>query len=147
MQILNFRPISLAWTLPIFMLVLTACTAPRTDDAESIGSDQVTEVPSTLLSEPEETPAQIPEVMQRAEFDLGLALEIASEWMIREDSISSQPVSLSELLLAAQQQYENDNLPEGERLALLVSEFAKLAFEQHIMNQKNLLDGKNLYSQ
>lgn len=129
------------------MLVLTACTAPRTDDAELIDSDQETEVPSTLLSEPEETPAQIPEVLQRAEFDLGLALEVASEWMIREDSISSQPVSLSELLLAAQQQYENDNPSEGERLALLVSEFAKLALEQHIMNQKNLLDGKNLYSQ
>ena len=67
--------------------------------------------------------------------------------MVHEDSVSSQPISLSELLLAARQHYENDNPLEGERLALLVSEFARIALEQHLLNQKYLLDAKNLYRQ
>ena len=129
------------------MLALTACTGPRVEDAESINSDQEAEVPSALSPEPEQAPAQIPEILQQAEFDLGLALETSSEWMIHDESVSSQPVSLSELLLAAQQHYENGNHPEGERLALLVSEFARLVFEQHTTNQKHLFNEKNLYSQ
>lgn len=146
-QIFNFRPPLPAWILPTFMLVLTACLGPRIDDAGSIDSGQETGVPATPPPEPVKTPAQVSEILQRAELELGLALEIASEWMIHENSVSSQPVSLSELLLAAQQHFENDNHPEGERLALLVSEFAKLALEQHMMNRKYLLNGKNLYSQ
>ncbi|MCY4314171.1 MAG: hypothetical protein OXD44_10885 [Gammaproteobacteria bacterium] len=129
------------------MLALTACTSPRIDDAELIESDTDPEVSSSFPPEPQETPAQIPEILQNAEIHLDLVLGTGFEWMVHEDSVSSQPISLSELLLAARQHYENDNPLEGERLALLVSEFARIALEQHLLNQKYLLDAKNLYRQ
>ncbi len=135
------------WTLILSAILLTGCTGSRITNVESIDSSKETEDQSSPSLQPLGPPTQIPEILQRAEFDLGLVLELNFEWMVHENSISSQPVSLSELLLAAQHHYKNDNPLEGERLAILVSEFSKLASEQHALNTENLLNGKNLYSQ
>ncbi|MCY4049999.1 MAG: hypothetical protein OXF60_00680 [Gammaproteobacteria bacterium] len=144
---LNSSFINKGWALLLFAFTLSGCSESRIGHVEITNSDLETKGPSVQSDEPLESTSKIFKPLQNAKFDLGLALATNSEWMVHEESISSHPVSLSEILLTAEQHYENDNLIEGERLSLLISKFARLAFQQHILNQQYFLNGKNLYSQ
>ncbi len=135
------------WTCLLLTIALIGCAGTRTEQIELNDPDVTSSESHSQSAEPIELKTQTFIPLQQAKFDLGLALAVHSEWMVYEESISSQPISLSQILLTAEQHYENDNLIEGERLALLVSKFARLAFQQHVLNQKFLLNGKNLYGQ
>ena len=126
--------------LTCLILVAGCGGAPAVDPAaEEPEPPEATETfQSISLANIDESEFRTPRVLQKAELDLALVIESGAEWMVHEASISDEPVSLSELLAAARDRFDNGNPEDGKRLARLVSEFAGLALAQQSLNRHAL---------
>ncbi|MGB5706773.1 MAG: hypothetical protein WBM41_08060 [Arenicellales bacterium] len=66
----------------------------------------------------------------QAQADLDQARSLNAEWMVREETVHHNPVTLGEILTRAQQAHQDGDEAEAIRLARIVSRFARLGLEQ-----------------
>jgi hypothetical protein len=78
--------------------------------------------------------------IQKAEFDLAIAIESGAEWQVRDPSTGENPVRLSLLLQQARVKFENGDDDEANRIASRVSMLVRLALVQQRDNRSSIPD-------
>jgi hypothetical protein len=99
----------------IFLVVLGGCQATQKS------GDTLTSEHSANQSNP---------WLQQAEHDVNLAIEQGIEWQVRHEIVNNDAVSLSKLLIIAQELQHSGKSEDATRLSIEISKLVVLAQQQ-----------------
>ncbi len=93
--------------------------------------------PQPAESEPASLAPVLPDsqLLDRAELDVAIVQDSGSEWTVRDFSRPYSRISLHEMLRNARMYLNRQDVEEAERMALLISRLARLAWHQQAGNR------------